>query len=179
MNYFSPHRTLARGVTRESGFSMAELLITVAVIGIMSAISVSAFKNVREGSRLGVAREVVNNLNSALADYSQINWAIDVTAQADESDEEWILWSLQWRDPTDPALGAPYMNPTWIPVVSSDTADHRAQWSGKVFELLLPGEAGTGLRINFEGGSDMGNYIVHPGGFYPVPPGTQATCPTF
>lgn len=162
-----------------SAFSMAELLITVAVIGIMAGVGISSFKNVREGSRVGVAREVLGNLNGAVAEYSQINWEIRVNAQADESDEVWILQSLQWRDPSDPAMGSPYMNPSWIAEVSSDTTDFRIRWNGTAFELIDPGTAGTGLRVNFEGGSDMGGSVVHPEGFFPVGTATYTTIPTF
>lgn len=158
---------------------MAELLVTVAVIGIMAAVGISSMTTVREGSKQGIAQEVASNLNRAVADYSQINWEIDVSVQADETDEVWILQSLQWRDPTSPSLGSPYMNPGWNAEVSSDATDHRIQWNGGAFELINPGAAGTGLRVNFEGGTDMGTSVVHPDGFYPVGPATYTTIPTF
>lgn len=158
---------------------MAELLITVAVIGILASVGITSFTGVREGAQLGIAREVLSNLNRAIADYSQINWEIDVDPKADESDEVWILQSLQWRDPSDPSMGSPYMNPGWDAEVSSDTEDYRIQWDGVTFELISPGTAGTGLRVNFEGGSDMGIPVAHPDGFYPVGPETYTTIPTF
>ena len=61
------------------------------------------------------------------------------------------------------------MSPYWDPVLSSDTEDHRLYYNSKVFELLSPGVAGTGLKVDFDGGSDQGLEVDFTG-FVKIPP---------
>ncbi|MFV1995685.1 MAG: Tfp pilus assembly protein FimT/FimU [Verrucomicrobiales bacterium] len=157
---------------RCSGLSMTDLVITIAIIGILSGMAIASFSNVREGARRAIALEVINDLNQALAEHSQVQWSIELASDdASTDDEILILRSLQYRDATNPAHGSPYMNPGWNPEVSSSIEDHRVIWNGTAFELVAPGDAGLGLRVNFEGGGDMGDPVPFPVGFVPVGPG--------
>ena len=154
-----------------SGFSLVEVLTTVAVIGIIAAIAVPTIGNVVEGSRKGVAENVVATLNKATKEFGYSQWDIvTVAAPATPDDEILILRSLQWRDPdTSGELNpkGPFMRPDWNPSTSNDTEDYRITWNGSAWRLLEPGSAGSGLRLLFDG-SDLGTSVVHGADFSPV-----------
>ncbi|MFV1995288.1 MAG: Tfp pilus assembly protein FimT/FimU [Verrucomicrobiales bacterium] len=174
MKFSAPQFLLVRRPwkCRCSALSLTDLVMTIAVLGIMSAMAIASFSNVQQGARNGIAIEVVNDLNQALAGHSQVQWVIQLANDdASADDEILILRSLQYRDATNPAHGSPFMNPVWNPVTSSSTQDHRIIWNGTAFEVVSPGDAGVGLRVNFEGGSDIGEPVTFPPGFVPVGPG--------
>ena len=136
---------------RAAGFSMAEMLTTVAVIGVMSAIMMKVFAHVKERSSEIIATDLVETVNQALTKFVQGQYKITIVEDADSADdEEAILALLQERDPTVP--GTPYLRADWNPVASSSVDDYRIQWKGQRFILVDPGEAGFGLKVDFEAG---------------------------
>ena len=65
-----------------------------------------------------------------------------------------MLRSLQWKFPASQLkIGSPYFDPKYNPVASSSTNEFRIRWNGVTFEMIEPGQAGTGLK--FGGGSDF------------------------
>ena len=50
------------------------------------------------------------------------------------------------------------MKDNWNPATSGSLADYRIQWAGKLFKLISPGTAGTGLKVNFDGGDMTDSY---------------------
>ena len=82
------------------------------------------------------------------------------------ADEMVVLRTLEFRDPDiDRAkIGSPYVDPRYNPVSSSSSASYRLRWTGKLYELLKPGQTGTGLLMNFEG-TDFTTAFVFPPNF--------------
>lgn len=158
--------------TRSSdGFSLVEMIITVAVIGILSAIAVPTIGNVLEGSRIGVAENVVATLNKATREFGHSQWDLRTTPVASSGgDEMLILRTLQWRDPdTSGELNpkGPFMRNDWNPSTSTSDEDYRIEWTGSSWRLLQPGTAGAGIRVDFAG-KDLGTPYAHDPAFTPV-----------
>lgn len=163
-------RPLHRPAAANAGFSLASMIVTVAIVGIMSAIAVVAYKGVLERSSETVAQNTVQHLNQAVTSYLQLEGVkllsvpADDTSSAEEID---VLRALQWNDPAFPSPGAPYMRSDFDPAGSSDTTDYRAVWNGAYFELRIPGVAGAGLEIALDA-TDLGRPVNFPPGFSPL-----------
>ena len=154
--------------------SLTEVVITIAVIGIMAAIGVANFGDLTKGSKDTIARNLTETLNKATRNFSHANWDLRFNAvAASAGDEVMVLRSLQWREPDGAAnqkeiyYKGPYMRPDWNPDTSSSTDDWRIQWTGSSWKLLLPGTSGAGLKVDFEG-NDLGTPFVFPDNFTPV-----------
>ncbi len=160
-----------RSDNNRKAFSLTEMLATVAVIGILAAIAIPSVATVVEGSRRGVAGNIIETLNNATRNFGHSQWDLRTTANAASgSDELLILRTLQWRDPNPSGelnAAGPFMKTDWNPSTSSISGDYRAEWTGASWRLLEPGTAGSGLKIVFDG-SDLGTPYVHVSGFVPV-----------
>ncbi|MCG8599840.1 MAG: prepilin-type N-terminal cleavage/methylation domain-containing protein [Verrucomicrobiales bacterium] len=154
-----------------SGFSLVEVMITVAVIGILAAIAIPNIGNVVEGSKRGVAQNVVETLNKATRQFGHSQWDLRSTPiPSSAGDEMLMLRTLQWRDPDNSGElnpKGPFMKNDWNPARSTSDDDYRAEWTGASWRLIEPGEAGAGLKIVFDG-SDLGTIYTHSPGFEPV-----------
>jgi type II secretory pathway pseudopilin PulG len=146
-------------------------MVTVAVVGILAAIAIPNLGQVLDGSRKGVATNTVETLNKATKQFNHSHWDLRTTpVPSSGGDELLLLRTLQWRDPNPSGeLNAtgPFMKPDWNPVASTSDRDYRAEWTGSSWRLLVPGQAGAGIRIVFDG-SDFGTPYVHPPGFEPI-----------
>ncbi len=150
------------------GFSIMEIVVVVAIAGVLSAIAVAAYSNILDSSRERVGAEVMETLNSGLKKFSQINYQITLAADDATSDDEFlVLRTLQWRDSNDPSPGSPFVKPNYNPVESSDDSDYRLRWNGKLFVIIPKGTAGTGLKLNFQG-DDYGTDYDFPDGYTPL-----------
>lgn len=156
---------------RSSAFSLVEMVSTIAVIGILTAIAVPSIGKIVGGSRKGVAENVVQTLNKATRQFGHSQWDLRTTANAASGgDELLLLRTLQWRDPNPSGElnpSGPFMKPDWNPTTSTSSEDYRAEWTGSSWRLVEPGTAGAGLKIIFDG-SDLGTPYVHGTGFTPV-----------
>ena len=136
------------------GFSLTEILVTVAVIGILAGISLLTYGDVNDAQ----ARNVTSKLNDAVKGFGQSNWDMPTAKDdSDSADELKVLRSLQYKPA--PSLGtfntgAPFYPPNWNPAASTASTDFRVRWNGYNFELLEIGVAGKGLKIAFDG-TDM------------------------
>jgi len=150
----------------ERGLSLTEVLVVIAFLAIVVAISIPNMLGVFTGSSLGSATRNLNYLNGAVIAFNQSNWELVLTTSGGSDDERRIFDSLRYRDSANPAPGSPYLPPTATFVTSSSTDDYRAKWNGRMFELVAPGTEGTGLDLM----EIMGNSVQSAPTNTPVPP---------
>jgi len=151
------------------GYSLPELIITVAVIGILAAIAIANFPGARNSAQETVAETQLSELNRALLHFNQCNWDIVLDAVSNAGDDELkVLRTLQWRNPDSAQAtpGSPYLPSTFCDAVSSSASDYRIQWNGHMFELLEPGTSGTGLKTGTDSPSVSG--YTYPTGYQPL-----------
>ncbi|MHB1082765.1 MAG: type II secretion system protein [Prosthecobacter sp.] len=139
---------------RERGFSMSEMVIVISIMGVLAGITVMPMNQFLGGSKDALASSRQETLNQAVHRFAQQNYELLFDAMnGSVADEMVILRTLQYRDPNINRAqpGSPYMDPRYNPVSSSDSSVHRLRWSGRLFELLKPGQSGTGILMDFEG----------------------------
>lgn len=147
------------------GHSLTELIIAISVVGVLAAIAIPVYGTYMESSKNTVADNLKETLNSAVHRFNECNYELLVTkVDGDASDELAVVRTLEYRKPSNPAVGSPYIIPTYNPVASGDTNDYRLAWTGSLFTLLVPGQSGVGLKVSFDG-SDQGARYVFPAGY--------------
>lgn len=152
---------------RVRGFSVTELVVTISIMGVLAGMAVGSFNQFLGGAKDALAEARQEMLNQALHRFGQQNYEMLFNPMVNSTaDEMVILRTLQYRDPDiDRAkIGSPYMDPRYNPLASSSTAHYRLRWTGRMYELLKPGQAGTGLLMNFEG-TDFTTAFVFPPNF--------------
>ena len=151
----------------EGGFSMSELVVVICILSVLAGISVHSFGQFLGGSKDALAAARQETMNQAVYRFAQQNYELLFTPNnGSVADELVILRTLQYRDPNIKRAqpGSPYMDPRYNPVLSSDNTEYRLVWAGRLFQLLKPGQNGTGLRMNFEG-TDFTTAFVFPPNF--------------
>lgn len=138
-------RAIAR--SHDRALSLPEIVITIAIIGLLAAIAIPLMGRVVAGSERTVATRNLDLINGAVLAFNQSNWELVLTAAADTTDELAIYNSLRYRDPSNPSPGSPYLPENTVFVASSSADTYRARWNGRVFELLPPGTAGSGWDL--------------------------------
>jgi prepilin-type N-terminal cleavage/methylation domain-containing protein len=139
-----------RNSSLHKAFSLAEIVVTVAIIGVLASIAIPVYSGVTERSRRAVAVDHLESMNRAVANFAHTCWKLPTAAvDGDTADEFLALRSLQWQFPASALKpGSPYFDPKYDPAASSSTTEYRIRWNGRGFELLDKGQAGTGLRFN-------------------------------
>ena len=153
---------------KHCGFSLVEVIVTVAVLVVISSLAIKYFGGTLDASRSVVAEDVMTVINNGLKKHSQMNYAFNLPADHGGVDDEIaILRSLQWRDPVDLVPGAPFIPGNWHPVESYDIEEYRLRWNGKLFNVLEPGTSGSGIKVQFDASDYSLNYTF-PDDFVPV-----------
>ena len=157
----------------QCGFSLPEIMVTIAIVAVLAGIALATFGNVNDATRKAQAENITAQLNNSLKGFGQSNWDIRTTKDdAATTDEFKVLRSLQYKPAASSGRfdsGAPYYPPTWNPTASSSSSDYRVRWNGLNFQLLPPGTAGTGLLLRFDA-SDQGAPYSFPSNFTPELP---------
>jgi len=138
----------------EKGFSMTELVVAISIMGVLAGIGMVSLNQFLGGAKNTLAAERQEMMNQALHRFAQQNYEMLFNAMENSAaDEMVILRTLQYRDsnPNRAKIGSPYVDPRYNPLSSSATDAFRLRWTGKMYELLVPGQNGTGLLMNFEG----------------------------
>lgn len=158
----SATRTPSKGRARPA-FSLAEVVITVSIISILASIAIVSYGGAMVGTKRALAVEKLEMLNGAVHRYTLAVKEISMAPQMASGNDEFLVlrYALEFRHPDEGLAtpGSPFVDPTYNPIVSSNSADYRMRWTGSLYELLEPGEAGTGLKVVFDG-SDRGPAFV-------------------
>lgn len=136
-------------VRRSAGISLVEVLTTVGVIGVLTAVSITLYTDTWEGSKEVIAEENAERLNSAVWKYNQIKSLVSVAGDNSvATDEAQVLALLQTRDAIN-MPGSPYLTSSLTFENSGSSDDFRLLWNGKAFEVAIPGDSGTGIKVKF------------------------------
>lgn len=167
-------RAHAPSPTLRRAMSLVEVMVTVAVLGIIASIGMSTYGDITRKSKDTIADNLVDTLNKATRNFSHANWDLRFNAMpASAGDEMLVLRSLQWREADGAAYQkenfyqGPYMRSDWNPDTSASVEDWRIQWTGSTWRTLHPGEEGAGIKVNFDG-TDLGTPFTFPDNFKPV-----------
>lgn len=130
------------------GLSLLEVLISIGVIGILSAIAIPVISGTDQAARGEVANQIVTGINRALSTYRQCGSEITINANhGSAADESSVMSLLTTAD--SGIVGSPFLVGTsWPSVESNDNQTYRVQWNGRFFVVVPPGTNGTGLRVN-------------------------------
>jgi len=146
---------------------MSEMVITISILGILASVAIISMNGAYSASQDALAVSRVEMLNSALSQFAQGNYEMVFNQRTDSAaDEMFVLRTLEYRHPDDDRAkpGSPYVTPCYNPPTSSLVTDYRARWTGRMYELLRPGQTGLGIKIVFDG-SDLTTAFVFPPNF--------------
>lgn len=129
------------------GMSLTEVLVVIAFLAIIAAISIPSISSLISGSSYETAKRNLNYLNGAVIGFNEANWELVLAASSGSDDEQAIFNSLRYRGPTNPAPGSPYLPSTAAFAPTSDRSTYRAMWNGRMFVIVVPGSNGTGLDL--------------------------------
>ena len=127
--------------------SLAEVLVVIAVLGVMAAVAIPAIDHVLSGSTASTAQKNLNFLNGAVLAFNQSNWELVLNPSMGSDDELLIFKSLCYRHPTTPAPGSPYLPATASYHATSANDTYRAEWNGRMFQIVEPGSTGAGINL--------------------------------
>ena len=135
--------------SRRAAFSLLEIIVVVALIGVITAIAVPAYTNLSDNSRRVTSGDFVESLNRGLRSFTLANWEIQTTPVATSADDELkVIRSLQYPWPAARRKpGSPYFSRGFNPPATSDATQYRLVWNGRNFQVLSPGTNGTGLLL--------------------------------
>jgi len=131
---------------KPGGFTLAELLITISIIGVLAGIALVYFGNILPNTRLQTAIDSSELLNRGVSHYDQVNAQIAIAAAAGTDDEMAVVTLLKARDASAP--GSPYIQENFSAVPSSSPEVVRLQWTGQRFEVIPEGTSGSGIAVN-------------------------------
>lgn len=143
-------RKRAASVTGRAAMTLVELLVTITILAVLTAIAMPIYSNIHKASERALANDHIEALNRGVNSYSQNCWKFPTAPDASSSaDELAVVRSLQFQFPASMLKpGSPYFDPRYDPPASADETHVRIQWNGKSFELIETGTSGTGLRFN-------------------------------
>jgi len=148
------------------GFSLTEMIATISMLGVLAGIVILTLNGTFAASKEALAVNRLETLNRALDAYMTVVYeAVYLPNNGSTTDESVVVAALRFRNPNEnlAALGSPFIDPQYNPKPSTSAAHYRLRWMGRRFELLRPGQPGSGLRIPFDGSDVGGNpSVVNP-----------------
>lgn len=139
---------MPRLAAKRRGFSMMEALVSVGMIGLVSAIAIPVISRTDKVARDEAANQVVTGINRAVSAYRQCGSEITINANGSSgADEASVMALLTTADAG--VIGSPFLvGPAWPGLESNDPQTYRVQWNGRFFVVVPPGSNGTGLHVN-------------------------------
>jgi len=137
---------------------MVEIMVVIGALAILAGVMIPAISNLIPSARETTSFANLEELNQAVLRFNQANWELVLAAADGSDDEEAIARSLQYRGDR-PAPGSAYLEPTLTIVASDNDKIFRASWNGRVFTMLGPGTAGSGLDLaRLQAGGSVFNF---------------------
>jgi prepilin-type N-terminal cleavage/methylation domain-containing protein len=147
---------------QRNAFSLVELIVVVAIIGILASIAIPSFGNIAKPARETVAQRNLDEINTAVESYRQMTGKSLFEGLNNPSGEEIFtrLESLKTERPNiGPLSGAnlerkPFLNSSFSFIcgdVNEKPNSHRGVWNNTRFVLIRPNEEVTGVQA--EGGA--------------------------
>src|SRR4029079_6809281 len=96
-------------------------------------------------SKAATAEANLEHLNQAVLKFNHASSELTNASASDSADELAIFATLQTRDAT--VLGSPFLGTNFRSSISDVETTYRASWNGRMFELVSPGNSGTGLDL--------------------------------
>ncbi len=154
-------------LTNKKGFSLVELLIVIAIMGVLAAIAFSMFSGVFTNATKKADQRQGDNIAKALTAYivdnndGNLAKAKSVTTDglpASPTDKDLILFLMQTHV-IDGMDSGPYLSPRDGTVTASSANDYDPQWTKYVgydiqiykdtmMAVVKPVESGNGVTIN-------------------------------
>lgn len=129
------------GGARRAGFSLAEVMVVIAIIAILAALAIPIYSGLLSGSASQVAKRNLNLLNGAVGSHNQLHYRLTNSPGQNLA----VFSNLITRYPSIP--GSPFLPANLRAVETSSTNTFRARWNGSVFTFLAPGASGAGLDL--------------------------------
>jgi len=129
----------------ESGMSLVEIVVVISVLAVVVSILIPSIIGVVPGSQATTAEANLEHLNQAVLKFNHASSELTNASASDSTDEETIFATLQTRDAT--VFGSPFLNSNFLPNTSTSETAYRASWNGRMFQLVSPGNTGTGLDL--------------------------------
>ena len=134
-------------IGHSAGYSLAEILVVIAVIGILAGITIVGISGTREAAGLSVAEGNLNMINGAVTAMNNTGQEIILSPSPGATDELEVLSALQYRDALNPVPGSPFLPANLQFITTSATNRNRAIWNGRYFQLVSEGVAATGIDL--------------------------------
>ncbi|GAB4183447.1 MAG: hypothetical protein Fur0032_24410 [Terrimicrobiaceae bacterium] len=126
---------------RADALSLAEIMVAIAILGILAAVAIPMVGGTVATSKAEVAQRNLNVLNGAVLQYNQSVQELTNSV----GDHAAVVALLRTRDTSVP--GSPFIPTNWSMNVVSTTNSFRASWNGRAFAFLVPGMAGSGVDL--------------------------------
>jgi len=127
------------------GMSLVEVMIVIGVLAVIASILIPAMVGIVPGSKAATAEANLEYLNQAVLKFNHASTEITNAVESGGADEQAVFATLQARDATLP--GSPFLGTNFRSNLSNTDTTYRASWNGRMFQLVSPGSAGTGLDL--------------------------------
>ncbi len=109
---------------KKRGFTLVEIMIVVAIIGLLAAIAIPSFSKIRTESRKSTCANNIRMLRDAMEQYAMANNRADTDNPTATDDAAGILTYLRNGMPVCPAGGTYTMPSTYDGTVTCDADGH-------------------------------------------------------